>query len=402
MEGDRRLSTEEVSAAFEAVMDRVDATLTATGERFPLYADPDTGRWETTPNGNWCGGHWVGLLWLAFDHADAPAEQERYDRAARSHTATVREAIPETTMFCGMARYYTGFRGYDATGDRELFGLGLAGADAMATLFHETARQVPSGTFDIEGGSSFSGSADPDHRFTTAAVDNVYTALPVCWRAARETGDRRFRDLAISHADRHLDWFLRADGSTLHHVRFDGETGRPTTEDNELAAGPETCWARGLGWNIAGLSRAFRETGAGRYLNALERSVAYYRDHVPEDLVPFWDLEAPGIPAEPRDTSGAALVAYGLTRLPAASTRSPRIAGFVDRIESLREIGHAVLGSLVRNYLVTDHGDRRGMILHGCYDGPGEYATDNELIWTDYYVAYALAAAIDRPAATRR
>ncbi|WP_436346844.1 hypothetical protein [Natronorubrum sp. FCH18a] len=34
--------------------------------------------------------------------------------------------------------------------------------------------------------------------------------------------------------------------------------------------------------------------------------------------------------------------------------------------------------------------ETRGMVLHGCYAKPSEYATDNELVWTDYYVAYTL------------
>lgn len=39
------------------------------------------------------------------------------------------------------------------------------------------------------------------------------------------------------------------------------------------------------------------------------------------------------------------------------------------------------------------------MLLHGCYDKPGEYGTDSERIWSDYYLAYALSEKIqqDRP-----
>jgi unsaturated chondroitin disaccharide hydrolase len=148
----------------------------------------------------------------------------------------------------------------------------------------------------------------------------------------------------------------------------------------------DTCWARGQGWHIAGLSRAYAETGAGRYLDALEAAVEYYLDHTPEDLVPYWDFEDPRIPDVPRDTSAAGIAAYGLSWLD----------GDDERAERLRGIGRDVLASLVSGYLRTDvDDDRRGMVLQGCYSMPGDYAIDNELIWTDFYVARSLCRYLD-------
>jgi len=377
-----QLSEADVDDGLDALVHRVETTLEDTGSRFPFFADGETGRWETTEDGNWCGGHWIGLLWIASDVADGP-NAERFSRAARAHTDVLRERMATTSMFCGMNFRYAGFRGYDVTGDRSLYGLGLTGADAMVDLFDERARQVVSGTFRVEGGGSFADTDDPSVRARTSAVDNVYTALPVLWRAYRETGNTRFRDVALSHADRHLDWFLRDDGATWHHAEFDPETGGVTDRGNALGYSDETCWARGLGWHIAGLARAYEETGAKRYRDALERSVDYYLANVPDDLIPYWDLEDPSIPDAPRDTSAAALAAYGLVRLSSDSR--------------LRTAGEEILASLIESYTITDADDpRRGMVRHGCYDKPGEYATDNELIWTNYYVAYALYSLSDQ------
>jgi unsaturated chondroitin disaccharide hydrolase len=374
--------TIEHDRALDALVARTERTLEQVGDAFPLFADPDTGSWETTADGNWCGGHWVGLLWIAARRAETEREYARLSRVARERAERVREAMSPRTHFCGMNFHHAGFEGYDATGDRSLFALGLAGADAMASLFDERARQVPVGTFRIEGGDSFEGSTDESIRFRTTAVDAVHTALPVLWRAFEETNDPRFRDVAVSHADRHLDWLVEADGRTWHHAVFDPATGRLSHHGNELAHSDETCWARGHGWNVAGLARAYDETGAERYLDALERSVAYYREHTPDDLVPHWDLRAPAGPDTPRDTSAAALVAFGLSRL----------AGSDGRVAELRATGLAVLDSVVASYTVLDEADDRyGMVREGCYDGPGEYATAHELVWTDYYVAQTLA-----------
>lgn len=374
----------------DALTARTEETLAETGDEFPYVVDADTGRWMTTSDGNWCGGHWVDLLWLARDHAardgtDLNVDPPRFADAARTHAETLRAEMPRDNMFCGMNFHYAGFRGYDTTGDRSFFALGLEGADAMVAAFHERARMVPIGEYQIEGPEEQfdleTEHADRPPGSRVGATDAVYTALPVLWRAYRETSIPEFRDVAVAHADRHLDWCLRPDGSTWHECAFDPETGALERQFNDLAHGADTCWSRGQGWSIAGVARAYSETGAERYLAALERMVDYYTDHTPSDMVPYWDFEDPEIPDAPRDSSAAALVAYGLTRLRDEGDDPERVA-------ALRDVGHATLDSLLRNYLVTDpDDDRYGAVLHGCFDRPGDYAVDTELLWTNYYLA---------------
>jgi len=369
-------------AALDLLVERVERTLDATGEAFPYYADPATGAWTTTEDGNWCGGHWVAMLWRAYERTG----EERFARAAREHTETVVDAVPERCMFAGMNYHYVGFRACDVTGDDDHRALGVEGADRMVEYFHEGARQIPLGTLEIEspapefrGPESESGPSGDE----LGAVDAVYTSLPVLWRAYRETGEPCYRDVAVSHADRHLDWYVRPDGRTWHHARFDPETGALLDQYNELACSDDTCWARGQGWCIAGLARAYRETGAGRYLAALERVVDYYETHAPADGVPHWDFEHPEKPDVNRDTSAAALAAYGLARLPDG-----------EETADLRAYGEHVLESLVESYLTPRSADDDrppGMVLEGCYNGPAGFADRHELVWTDYYLLETLA-----------
>jgi unsaturated chondroitin disaccharide hydrolase len=115
--------------------------------------------------------------------------------------------------------------------------------------------------------------------------------------------------------------------------------------------------------------------------------MGYYVAESPPDLVPHWDFEVPNPEDEPRDTSAAALVAYGLSRLD--SDEVP--PAHRERVSALRKNGERVLASLVRDYMMTDpDDDRYGMVQHGCYNRPGGFGDDNELVWTDYYVASAL------------
>ncbi|MFB6106421.1 MAG: glycoside hydrolase family 88 protein [Halobacteriaceae archaeon] len=367
--------------ARDLLVERVGTTLAETGTDFPYYADAETGEWVTTENGNWCGGHWVGMLWLAHQVTG----EERFAEAAREHTETVVEYMPRDAMFCGMNFNYAGFRAREVSGEARHRGIGVDGADATVDYFHEGARQVPLGVLDIESPAREFRGPDTDEGPSGAhlgAVDAVYTSTPVLWRAYRETGDPHYRDYAVSHADRALDWYVREDGKTWHHAEFDPETGALVRQYNELAYSDDTCWARGQGWAIAGFSRCYRETGAGRYRAALERMVDYYERHAPEDLVPHWDFEHPDKPDVPRDTSCAALSAYGLTRLPDEGETA-----------SLHAFGERILDSLVSDYLTPVDGDDdrpAGMLLEGCYNGPSGWANRNELVWSDYYLLYAL------------
>lgn len=367
--------------AYDLVVDRVASTLDESGDAFPYTADGETGEWHVTDDGDWCGGHWVALLWQAYEHTG----DEQFADAAREHTEVVLDAMPTDTMFCGMNLHYAGFRAYDVTGEERHRRIGIEGADGSVSYYNERARQIPLGTLEIEGPSTEFRGPESDQGPSGAvlgAVDAIYTSLPVLWRAYRETGDVIYRDTAISHADRHLDWYIRDDGSTWHHAEFDPEAGELVRQYNELAYSDDTCWARGQGWCIAGLARAYNETGAERYLSALERTVEYYQAHVPDDLVPYWDFEHPDRPNVPRDTSAAVLTAYGLTGLEESDDTADLVA-----------FGNRVLNSLIADYLTPrDADDARpdGMLLEGCFNGPSGYADEDELLWSDYYLAYAL------------
>ena len=59
-----------------------------------------------------------------------------------------------------------------------------------------------------------------------AFVHKLPTCVPVLLRAFRETDDPVFRDVAMAHATRHLEWHLRADGSSVQMTAFDPESGQ--------------------------------------------------------------------------------------------------------------------------------------------------------------------------------
>lgn len=365
----------DTSVAIDALGARVEGTLKQVDGRFPLYADPETGAWETTADGNWCAGHWIGLLWLASAVTDA-TDTATLQRAARAYTERAGWDALQNSLFSGMNYRYAGYRAADITDEPSLSAFGRRGAEDSRALFDETASVVPVGSFGTRG-------LEHHARANTegvAAVDAVYTAVGVLWRAARKTGNDRYRRFAERHVATHCRWFVRADGSVWHKVAYDTETGNLQNHYNQLTRAPETCWSRGLGWSVAGLVDAHNATGETEYLDALEHHAAYYRQQTPPDDVPFAEL-GDAAPETYRDTSAAALIAYGLIRLADESQRA----------EALRKYGRTVRSSLVKWYLVGE-GSRRGQLREGCYNAVNNVATQHELVWSTYYFLCSLAA----------
>ena len=51
---------------------RIARTAASVTDGFPHVADPVTGTWTTSPGGDWTGGFWNGMLWLAARYGEDP------------------------------------------------------------------------------------------------------------------------------------------------------------------------------------------------------------------------------------------------------------------------------------------------------------------------------------------
>lgn len=71
----------------------------------------------------------------------------------------------------------------------------------------------------------------------------------------------------------------------------------------------ESAWARGQAWALYGYTVCYRYTHDKKYLDQAQKvyNFIFTNKNLPEDLVPYWDFDAPNIPNEPRDASAAAV-----------------------------------------------------------------------------------------------
>lgn len=102
--------------------------------------------------------------------------------------------------------------------------------------------------------------------------------------------------------------------------------------------------------------------------------------HLPEDKIPYWDYDAPGIPDEPRDAAAAAIMASALYELSSYSKNHDAYISAADKI----------LENLTRHYR-SAAGENNGFILlHSTGSKPDDSEIDVPIIYADYYYLEAL------------
>jgi unsaturated chondroitin disaccharide hydrolase len=354
----------EFAKALDLLVRRTRHTAAEVGERFPYFAE-ESGVWTTTSGGGWCGGHWVGMLWLAYRRT----RDAFFRELALRLTRRLAERVSADDMFRGMIHYYSAALGSDLTGDKTLAGIALRAAEGICDMYNAKAKMIPLGSEVKIHGAEVRGKEK-------GAVDNAAVPLMVVWWAGKRSRRAEFTKIASAVTQQVCKWFIRPDGSTWQVGIFNPASGKLVRRQTILGYADDSCWSRGQAWLLYGLAHAYRHSRKPDLLDAFRRVWGFFRRELPPDRVPYYDFRDPRIPDVPRDTSAAALAASGLLTL----ARAQRGAGRV-----YRAAAEELTAALVNGYLAPD-----GRLLQGCFNFPGQIATNNELIWGSYYLMETL------------
>ena len=108
---------------------------------------------------------------------------------------------------------------------------------------------------------------------------------------------------------------------------------------------------------------------------------------MPADLIPYWDMDAPKIPDEPRDASSAAVIASALYEI---STYNIQDAA------SYREYADQIMQSLASTTYTAKQGENgRFILMHSVGSIPHNAEVDMPLNYADYYYLEALKRKAD-------
>jgi unsaturated chondroitin disaccharide hydrolase len=218
---------------------------------------------------------------------------------------------------------------------------------------------------------------------------DIMMNVNVIFIAARETGDRRLRDVALRHCLTTRRVLVRGDGSTAHEGIFDLETGEFLGQATQQGYRGDSCWSRGLAWSLYGFGVSYEYSRDPRFLETAEACADYYITHCNADGVPPWDFNAPPESRKLLDTSTAAIAASGLLRL-CRLLHDPVKGHYYWSTAIL------ILRTLCEKHLAKKDKKWEGILKGGVYHLQKELGVDESVMWGEYFFVEALEQALSQ------
>jgi unsaturated chondroitin disaccharide hydrolase len=316
----------------------------------------------------WTSGFFPGSLWELYEYS-GNAKIKEY---AQMMTARVEKQKNNTgTHDLGFMLYCSFGNGLRLSGDESYNEVLLIGAKSLATRF-----RPKNGC--IQSWNSRRGWQCP------VIIDNMMNLEFLMW-AFKKTGDSTYYKICVSHSDTTMKNHFRPDYSSYHVVSYDTITGKVEAKQTHQGAADGSAWSRGQSWGLYGYTVMFRETKLVRYLDQAIHIADFMISHpnMPEDKIPYWDFNAPGIPNAKRDVSAGSIMASALIEL----------SGYVqpELGKKYLAIAETQLRSLASPAYLAKPGKNGNFILmHSVGSIPGKSEIDVPLTYADYYFIEAL------------
>ncbi len=338
---------------------------------YPMYTV--RGKWKHDGPAwtHWCDGFFPGMMWIFHRYtADKPAEKQFWQDLAVSYTKPLEpRQFDRDVHDLGFIFLSTYYRWYQTARDPKLNEVLVQAGKTLASRFQETGQYLRS---FVSEDSIF--------------ID-IMMNVGIVFYAARETNDRKLREIAIRHALTTRRYLVRGDGSTAHEGLFDTETGEFLRETTQQGWRSDSCWSRGLAWALYGFGVCYEYTRDPRFLSTAESCADYFLTHTGSDGMPPWDFQAPGESRQQVDTSAAAIAAGGLLRL--CRMLPDPVKGFYYWSCALR-----ILRTLCQGYVPFDEPKWEGVLKGGVYHMPKKLGVNESVMWGDYFFCEALENAL--------
>lgn len=327
------------------------------------------GNLETSTYSWWCSGFFPGELWYLYEN-NPTEELKKY---AELFTDRVEPAKDLTnTHDLGFMINCSFGNGYRITKNPAYKDIMITGANSLATRYNPTIGVIRSWDFN------------KDVWQFPVIIDNMMNLEFFTW-ASRTTGDSRFKEIALSHADKTIQHHFRKDNSSYHVVSYDTITGVPHKKQTHQGLADESAWARGQAWALYGYTMMYRETAEPIYLEQARCIAQFIMNHpnLPEDKIPYWDFDDPKIPDVPRDASAAAIIASALIELSQMDNGQFGKDCLTLAEQQLRSLTSP-------DYLAEKGTNRFFVLMHSTGHLPGNSEVDVPLSYADYYYVEAL------------
>jgi unsaturated chondroitin disaccharide hydrolase len=311
------------------------------------------------------------MMWLFHKRPNHTGDDQKYwfEQAVRYSTPIEVRKHDREVHDLGFLFMPTYYRWYQTTREAKLKHVIVEAGKTQAMRFQENGQYLRS--FVAEN----------------SLFIDIMMNVNVIFYAARETGDRRLRDIALRHCLTTRRVLVRGDGSTAHEGIFDPQTGEFLRQATQQGYRGDSCWSRGLAWALYGFSSAYEYSRDPRFLETAESCADYYVTHSNADGIPPWDFNAPPESRKLLDTSSAAIAASGLLRL-CRLLHDPVKGHYYWSTAIL------ILRTLCEKHLAKKDKKWEGILKGGVYHLHKELGVDESVMWGEYFFVEALEQAL--------
>ncbi len=321
---------------------------------------------------DWTSGFFPGTMWYLYEMTGEERWKDYGIKITESLDSVKYLTWHHDVGFIINCSYGNAFR---LTGKKEYRDVMVKAAESLSTRFRPATGVIQSWNTN-RGWQAERGWKCP------VIIDNMMN-LELLFKATELTGDSSFYKIAVSHANQTMKYHFRDDYSSWHVVDYDPVTGEVRKKNTAQGYADESAWARGQAWGLYGYTVCYRKTGNPAYLSQAENIANFILNHpnLPEDLIPYWDFNAPDIPREPRDVSAAAIIASALYELAGYSAHQQY---FINQADS-------IMNSLASPaYQARIGGNNYFILMHSVGSIPHNAEIDVPLNYADYYFLEAL------------
>lgn len=376
----KKLVNANTTLASEQIKTQLDAVGDPTGKNFPRRTS-DQGKLQTSGMNDWTSGFFPGSLWYLYELTGDGFWRDK----AEQWTASL-EPVKKNT-----GTHDIGFMMYCSYGNAERLApdpsykdILIESANSLCTRYNDKTKAIKS----WNGGRSWGGI-----RWEYPVIIDNMMNLELLFYASKVTGDNKYRDIAVTHANTTLKNHLRDDFTTYHVVNYDQNTGEVLQRQTCQGLSDNSTWSRGQAWAVYGYTVMYRETKDPVYLNAAEKTAQWFIDHLPEDMVPYWDFNIGMDGYKPdsgsyaakqdvtsRDASASAVVCSALFELADLANKP-----------YYRKVAVKMLESLSSQEYFAKPGENGGFLIKHCTGSvPHKAEIDVALVYADYYYLEAL------------
>lgn len=338
-------------------------------DSLPRNIYPSQTQWNFVNIHDWTSGFWPGVLWYSYE---ASGDSMLLSQA-KNFTEPLKDvlSVPVDNHDLGFMFYCSYGNGWRLTKDASYNKILMQASDSLITLFNQKVGTILSWPVMRE-------KMNWPHN---TIIDNMINLELLFW-ASKNSGDSKYYDIAVKHAETCMNTLIRPDYTTFHVAVFDTTDGHFIKGVTHQGLADNTTWARGQGWGIYGYTMCYRETGKTEFLETAQKLADVFISRLPEDGIPYWDFDDPAIPNAPKDASAAAVAASGMLEL----------SGFMTEEASKAKYKNAAVAMLEKlstpEYLSEDK--NQAFLLHSTGHKPNGSEIDASIIYADYYYIEAL------------